>query len=140
MDFVESAYIFIVRLRYPGTPGKRLDRTVKYAHPQFGLCMRIKRLDFFSISMHRKRSPETLELPYMCLEVWATPITPELLAFPPAQKKKHTNRGIIHHFNSIVLQLRSKSATYSNSAKFWSRMTLICPTFFVGCGLFICSG
>jgi hypothetical protein len=86
-DFVESAYILIVRLRYPGTPDKRLDRYSEICTSQFGLCVRIKRLDFFSISMHRKRSPETLGLPYMCLEVWATPRTPELLAFPPPQKK-----------------------------------------------------
>jgi len=59
-DFVESAYIFIVRLRYPGTPGKRLDRYSEICTSQFGLCMRIKRLDFFSISMHRKRSPKRL--------------------------------------------------------------------------------
>jgi hypothetical protein len=35
-DFVESAYILIVRLRYPGTPDKRLDRYSENAHPNSG--------------------------------------------------------------------------------------------------------
>jgi hypothetical protein len=59
-DFVESAYIFIVRLRYPGTPGMRLDRNSKICTSKFGLCVRIKRLDFLSISMTERGPPKRL--------------------------------------------------------------------------------